>query len=159
MKIRWLILLLVASIAFNLAFIISGLTQKSPSPENRTPGNGLQVTDLNLNPDQREMLKSIIKKSRLDLSKFKQDILEKRIEIVEELSKADYDPETLKNKTDELNQLENTMNHLFIDTLIQANNLLHPDQRLSFMVGLGKNWFQFRRTGEGSRGKDRGGKK
>jgi Spy/CpxP family protein refolding chaperone len=151
MKIRWVILLLVASLAFNLAFVISWLTQKSPPREIHAPDNGLYVADLNLNPEQRESLKSIIKKSRIDLSQFKQDILAKRIEVVEEMSNPDYDPEILRKKTDELNQLENEMNHLFIDTLIQANNLLHPDQRLSFMVGLGKNWFRFKKTGEGNR--------
>lgn len=151
MKIRWTILLLVASLAFNLAFIVSNLHNKARHTETVPVKNGLYIADLDLEMTQKKRLDIIIKKSRIDLSQFKQDILGKRIEVVEELSNPDYDPEALKKKIDELNQLENLMNHAFIDSLIQANNLLNPEQRLSFMVGLGKNWFRL----QGDRGENR----
>ena len=156
MKIKWTILLLVASLAFNLAFVISSLKKKPPFPKAEQGANGLYIADLDLEKAQKKRLDVIIKKSKIDLSHFKQEILEKRIEVVEELSNPDYDPEALKKKIDELNQLENLMNHTFIDSLIQVNNLLNPEQRLSFMVGLGKNWFLLQPFGEENRPRNQG---
>jgi len=58
--------------------------------------------------------------------RYKQEILEKRIDIIDELGDPSFDPQTITTRTDELNQLENELNLLFVDTLIRINALLEP---------------------------------
>jgi hypothetical protein len=96
---------------------------------------------LNIHQNQKEILDNIINRFRLQLIKSKQNILEKRIEIIEELSDPEVDFGLLETKTGELNEYENAMNNTFVETLIDINNLLDEKQRLSFLLKLSQNWF------------------
>lgn len=142
-KNKWVKLVLAASLALNLAFA-------GPTIYNKVFGNGKQEkstkeiklkTGLNLREEQKEQLDKIIKAFKLNLLEYKQDILEKRIAIIDELGDPEFDPETITARTNELNELGNELNLLFVDTLVQINALLEPKQRLEFLVRVSKNWF------------------
>ncbi len=140
---KWLKLVLTASLALNLAFaapyIYNKFLGKDAEPE---PMKDIKLkTTLNLQEEQKEQLDSVIKKFKLSLMRYKQEILEKRIDIIDELGDPEFDPETITDCTNELNKLENELNLLFVETLIQINALLEPGQRLNFLYKLSKNWF------------------
>lgn len=140
---KWLKLFLVASLALNIAFtapyVYNRFFTHHPKPvkEKETPLNTL----LNLRPEQKTKLDQLIKTFRLNMIKYKQDILEKRIAIIDELGDPEFDPDIIAARTRELNQLENELNLLFVDNLVQINALLEPEQRLHFLYKLSKNWF------------------
>lgn len=134
-------IVLIASIALNLAFV-SGFALKNFMPNSKTTPAETEIgLDLNIQPDQRKTLNQIFSQFRLQTIKFKQDILEKRIEIIEELSNPDVDFQLLNAKTQELNEYENLMNATFVEILVRINNLLDERQRLSFLFKLSQNWF------------------
>lgn len=149
MKNKGLKILLVASIALNLAFF-SGLGIKKFLNRDKEQETVLNFRiDLDIHQNQKNHLDTIIKQFRLRLIKSKQDILEKRIEIIEELSDPEVDFGVLKTKTQELNKYENQMNNNFVETLININNLLDEKQRLSFLLKLSQNWFFMEKTADG----------
>lgn len=149
MKNKGLKILLVASIALNLAFF-SGLGIKKFLNRDKKQETVLNFRiDLDIHQNQKKHLDTIIKQFRLRFIKSKQDILEKRIEIIEELSDPEVDFGVLKTKTQELNKYENQMNNTFIETLININNLLDEKQRLSFLLKLSQNWFFMEETADG----------
>jgi len=141
MQIKWSKILLAASLAFNLAFVLtwSGRSRSQESREATTKDPIYNA--LKLNRAQEDKVGAIIKQSRIDILQFKQEILDLRMDIVEELSQPDYDPDMLREKIEALNQLESKMNHAFVETLVQISDQLNSQQRLAFMVSLGKNWF------------------
>ncbi len=148
MKNKELKILLVASIALNLAFF-SGLGIKKFLNRDKKQETVLNFRiDLDIHQNQKNHLNTIIKQFRLHLIKSKQDILEKRIEIIEELSDPEVDFGVLKTKTQELNKYENQMNNTFVETLININNLLDEKQRLSFLLKLSQNWFFMEETAD-----------
>jgi Spy/CpxP family protein refolding chaperone len=143
MKAKWLKLVLTASLALNLAFaapyVYNKFLVKDAGSE---PMKDIKLkTTLDLQEEQKEQLDTIIKKFKLSLMRYKQEILEKRIDIIDELGDPEFDPETITDCTNELNKLENELNLLFVETLIQINALLDPGQRLNFLYKLSKNWF------------------
>jgi hypothetical protein len=141
MKNKILKILLVASIALNLAFL-SGYGIKKLKNQEKEPQSEIEAgVNLNIQQNQKKMLDNIINQFRLKMIKSKQNIVEKRIEIIEELSDPEVDFGLLKTKTQELNQYENQMNNTFVETLININNLLDERQRLSFLFKLSQNWF------------------
>ena len=143
MKAKWLKLVLAASLALNFAFAAPYIYNKF-LVKHKEPEKEIKLktkTTLNLQKEQKEQLSSIIKKFRLNLMRYKQEILEKRIDIIDELGDPSFDPQTITTRTDELNQLENELNLLFVDTLIRINALLEPGQRLNFLYRVSKNWF------------------
>jgi Spy/CpxP family protein refolding chaperone len=143
MKAKWLKLVLAASLALNLSFAVPYIYNKF-FVKHKEPEKEIKLetkTTLNLQKEQKEQLSSIIKKFRLNLMRYKQEILEKRIDIIDELGDPEFDPETITTRTNELNQLENELNLFFVDTLIQINALLEPGQRLNFLYKLSKYWF------------------
>ena len=149
MKNKGLKILLVASIALNLAFF-SGLGIKKFLNRDKKQETVLNFRiDLNIHQNQKKHLDTIIKQFRLQLIKSKQNILEKRIEIIEELSDPEVDFGILKTKTQELNKYENQMNNIFVEALININNLLDEKQRLSFLLKLSQNWFFMEETADG----------
>jgi hypothetical protein len=141
MKGKGIKILLVASIALNLAFLSTTIFKRYFSAEKKKKKEIVIKTDLNIKEDQKEKIQTIVKKFRVQLVKLKQDILDKRIEIIEELSDPEFNFEILKTKTEELNEFENLLNDNFINTLIKINNLLDSKQRLGFLLRLSKNWF------------------
>ena len=149
MKNKGLKILVVASIALNLAFF-SGLGIKKFLNRDKKQETVLNFRiDLNIHQNQKKHLDTIIKQFRLQLIKSKQNILEKRIEIIEELSDPEVDFGILKTKTQELNKYENQMNNIFVEALININNLLDEKQRLSFLLKLSQNWFFMEETADG----------
>jgi Spy/CpxP family protein refolding chaperone len=142
---KWLKLLLAASIAFNLAFVAAALFRAEESSTYKrergmtreaNSGNGVH-----LRSEQKTEIRQIIKKFKLNMLTYKQDILDKRIAIIEALSDSEFNPEEIEKKTGELNQLENRLNLIFVDALVQINNILDSKQRLKFLLKLSKNWF------------------
>jgi Spy/CpxP family protein refolding chaperone len=158
---KWLKIVLAASLALNLAFtapyIYNKFLRKSPEP----PESKHARSDLDLRQEQKDQLRAIFKDFKVHMMEFKQDILAKRIDIIDELGDPDFEPQTITTLTTQLNKLENQLNLLFVDSLIRINALLDPDQRLRFLYRVSKDWFfldkgrSFRKEGRGDRGSGR----
>jgi Spy/CpxP family protein refolding chaperone len=145
---RWLKVILAASLALNLAFVSHFVYRYvfAEHTKDTPPMKEIKVeTALELQTEQKKEIDSIIKKFRINKSKYKQDILEKRMDIIDELGVPDFDLENIKTKTDELNELESRLNLDFVDTLIRITNILDTKQRLNFLYSLSKNWFFIQR--------------
>lgn len=142
---KWIKLALAASIAINVAFVASTIIHHPKKnithQETPPPTVGLDKIDFQLRDEQKKEIQHIIKKFKLNMLSYKQDILDKRIAIIETLSDAEFNPTEIDNKTAELNQLENQLNLIFVDALVQVNNILDSQQRLNFLLYLSRNWF------------------
>lgn len=134
-------LLLTASLAINLAFVTPYIYNKFLAKHEKPLKDRKVKKEINLEKDQKDQIDAITKKFKLNLMKYKQDILEKRIDIIDELGDPEFDPESITARTNKLNELENELNLLFVDTLIQINAILNTEQRLNFLYKLSKNWF------------------
>ncbi|NIM18005.1 MAG: periplasmic heavy metal sensor [Candidatus Aminicenantes bacterium] len=147
MKNKWLKIILAASLALNLAFVSSTIYRKVTDRQKagKTGNEHKQETpfksEFNLKEDQKTGIKKIIREFKMNLLKYKQDILDKRIDIIEAMSETEFNPDDIDTKTKELNRLENELNVLFVEALIQINALLEPEQRLKFLYRLSRNWF------------------
>ena len=140
MQNKWVKIIFAASLAFNLAFVSTAVYRKFTAPgENH--GKFICKEDIKLDGEQKEKIKRIIKQFRISLLEYKQDILDKRIAIIEAMSDTEFNLDDIEKKTRELNERENQFNLLFVDTLIQINALLEPGQRLNFLYQLGQDWF------------------
>ena len=137
---KWKNIVLAASLALNLAFVASFVFNKIDTPKRTAPENGIEQK-MQLRKDQHKAIHSITKEFNVNFLKFKQDILDKRMEIIEEVGDPEFDPATLERRTNELNDLENQLNHSFVETMVQVSNILDSQQRLNFLIKLSKNWF------------------
>ena len=143
---KFVTLLLVVSLALNLAFLAGLATNRlrrrapAPPPEFRS--------DLALAPVQNAKVREIVRKFKINSILYKEDILEKRVEIIEELGNPLGDAEMIAAKTEELNALENQLNRDFISALLKINDVLEPQQRLDMICHLSRNWFFFKRGPE-----------
>ena len=90
-------------------------------------------------------MREIVRKFKINSILFKEDILDKRVEIVEELGSPQCDRDKIAAKTEELNALENRLNRDFIAALLRINDVLEPEQRLNMIYHLSRNWFFFDR--------------
>ncbi len=138
---KWLFLGLLVSLAVNLALVASliyGRIEARRPPSLPPPHfrNDFQVP-----PEKRQQVHSLIHGFRIRSLELKEEILTKRVEIIEELGNPDSNPDTIKIKTAELNQLESQLNDAFINILQQISDLLDPGQRLNLLYRLGQNWF------------------
>jgi Spy/CpxP family protein refolding chaperone len=142
-KCKWLKLVLAASLALNLAFTAPYVYNKffAKHVKSQQVKETKLKESLSLRPEQKQQLDTIIKSFRLNMMKYKRDILEKRIAIIDELGDPDFDPEVITTRTNELNKLENELNLMFVDNLVQINSLLEPKQRLQLLYRLSRNWF------------------
>lgn len=138
---KWLKVLLAASLAFNLAFLSTAIYRHFRAPGKTSHKKPLLEQDLKLGEKQEGEIKIIIKQFRITLLKYKQEILDKRIAIIEAMSDTELNPEDIERKTGELNRLENQLNLVFVDTLLQIDALLEPEQRLNLLYKMSKNWF------------------
>jgi Spy/CpxP family protein refolding chaperone len=140
-KSKVLTLLFTVSLALNLAFLaafaFNKIAQHRPVPPSEFK------SDFGLKAEQETKIREIVRKFKINSILFKEDILDKRVEIVEELGNPLYDAEKIAKKTEELNQLENQLNRDFITALLKINDILEPDQRLNMIYGLSRNWFFF----------------
>lgn len=140
-KSRIIGLLLTVSLALNLAFLAAFAYRKLRSHH---PAPPLEIrSDFGLKVGQDARVRETVRKFKINSILFKEDILDKRVEIVEELGNPLCDPEKIARKTEELNQLENQLNRDFIAALLKINDVLEPEQRLNMIYGLSRNWFFF----------------
>jgi len=137
---KWVKIILVASLAFNLAFLSTAVYRNFIAPR-KNPGKSICKEDLKLQEEQKGKIKQIIKKFKIGILDYKQEILDKRIAIIEAMADTEFNLEDIEKKTKELNERENQLNLLFVDTLIRINALLEPEQRLNFLYKLSQNWF------------------
>ncbi|MFH2108336.1 MAG: periplasmic heavy metal sensor [Chrysiogenia bacterium] len=140
-KSKVLTLLFTVSLALNLAFL-AAYTFKNIARHRPVPPSELK-SDFGLKAEQETKIREIVRKFKINSILFKEDILDKRVEIVEELGNPLYDAEKIARKTEELNQLENQLNRDFIAALLKINDILESDQRLSMLYNLSRNWFFF----------------
>ena len=140
-KFKWLKLFLAASLALNIAITVPYLYHEF-FKKHGPPSEHIDLsTDLNLNAEQKEKIDTIIKQFKLTLMQYKQDILEKRIDIIDELGDPEFDPTRITARANELNELHAKLNLFFVETLMQVNAQLEPQQRLNFLYKLSRNWF------------------
>jgi Spy/CpxP family protein refolding chaperone len=152
MKNKWVKIILVASLALNLAFVSAAIykhfafvhRERNKEIIQKSKPETIVETDFDLNADQKEKIKKALKTFELKLMEYKQNILDQRISIIEAMSDTDFNLQDIESKTQQLNKLENELNLLFVDALIQVNTLLEPRQRLNFLYKLSKNWFFIR---------------
>jgi hypothetical protein len=137
-KSKILTLLFTVSLALNLA-LLAAFVYKKVRPH-RPPDF---KSDFGLKADQEKQVREIIRKFKINSILFKEDILDKRVEIVEELGSPLCDAEKINKKTEELNLLENQLNRDFIAALLKINDILESGQRLNMIYGLSRNWFFF----------------
>ncbi len=136
-------LALTLSLTLNLAFLAAIVYQKL---RHRPPVPPTEFkSDFNLAPAQDTKVREIVRKFKLNSILFKEDILDKRVEIVEELGEPQGDREKIAAKTEELNGLENQLNRDFITALLKISDILEPEQRLNMIYQLSRNWFFFDR--------------
>ncbi len=134
-------LLLTVSLALNLAFL-AAFAYRKMRPRHPAPPMEFK-SDFGLKAGQDAKVREIVRKFKINSILFKEDILDKRVEIIEELGNPLCDPEKIAKKTEELNGLENQLNRDFIAALLKINDVLEPEQRLSMICGLSRNWFFF----------------
>ena len=148
-KSRIIGLLLTVSLALNLAFLAAFVYRKAVQARPAPPPDF--KSDFGLKAGQKTRVHEIVRKFKINSILFKEDILDKRVEIIEELAAPQCDREKIAAKTDELNGLENQLNRDFIAALLQIGDLLGPEQRLNMVYHLSRNWFFF------DRGRNKGG--
>lgn len=135
-------LLLTVSLALNLAFLAAFVYRKAVRRHHPAPPVDFR-SDFGLKADQEARVREIVRKFKINSIMFKEDILDKRVEIVEELGNPLGDAAKIAAKTEELNKLENQLNRDFIAALLKINDILEPSQRLNMIYGLSRNWFFF----------------
>lgn len=88
---RLLVLFLIASAALNLALIASRLYSKIVPARPPVPPSVEFQPGFRIDPAQKERVDTILRKFKIDSIAFKEDIVAKRIEILEELGNPGYD--------------------------------------------------------------------
>lgn len=155
-KCKWLKLFLVVSLAVNLAIAVPYLYRKWVSKPGK-PSKTLELsTGLDLRDEQKERIDAVVKVFKLSLMQYKQDILEKRIDIIDGLGDPEFEPADITARAKELNKLYNELNLLFVDTLMRINSHLDSEQRLKFLIRLSEDWFFLNRQLRRERHKRRG---
>jgi Spy/CpxP family protein refolding chaperone len=145
---KFLTFLLAISLALNLAFF-AALAYKMALHKKSAAGPPLEIkNDFRLAAGQEKQMREIIHKFKINSLLSKEDIRDKRVEIIEELGNPACDPQKVNDLTAELNQLENQLNRDFIAALLKINIILEPSQRLNLLYRLSRNWFFFNREPE-----------
>ena len=145
---RRMTFLLVVSLALNLAFLAALVYKRSLRNKN-VPMPPLEMkNDFNLSAGQEKQVREIIHKFKINSLLAKEDIRDKRVEIIEELGNPACDPQKVNSQNEELNGLENQLNRDFIAALLKINEMLEPDQRLNLLYSLSRNWFFLTPTGK-----------
>jgi len=139
MKINFLIILLIASLALNIVFFVK--TKGIQKEESNTIEKTTTFNLPSLSENQRFELQKIIKEFKIKLSDYKNRILSKRIDIIDELGNPEFDLGNLKKITDELNKTENELNLYFVDSLGKIAMTLNTEQRIKLLLKFSKFWF------------------
>jgi Spy/CpxP family protein refolding chaperone len=133
--------LLAISLALNLAFLAALVYKRSLHKKIGTMPPLEMKSDFHLTAGQEKLVREIIRKFKINSLLSKEDIRDKRVEIIEELGNPACDPQKVNSLSDELNRLENQLNRDFIATLLKINEILEPSQRLTMIYSLSRNWF------------------
>jgi Spy/CpxP family protein refolding chaperone len=148
---RSLAFLLALSLVLNLAFL-SAVVYKRVRRVPFARRAAVEIkNDFQLSAEQGKRVHDIIHNFKIASLLAKEEIRDKRVEIIEELGHPACDAKTVNSLTGELNQLENQLNQDFIATLLQINEILEPGQRLNLLYRLSRNWFfltPYREKGE-----------
>ena len=139
-------LLLVVSLALNLA-VAAAFAYNRLRPRRLPPPPRFE-NDFGLAAGHDARVREIVRKFKISSILYKEDILDKRVQIVEELGSPQCDRDTIAAKTEELNALENRLNRDFIAALLQISDVLEPPQRLNLIYHLSRHWFFFDRDRE-----------
>jgi len=143
MKNRWIKIVLVASLALNLAFtLVWGYRYFTSKSAPRPIKNGAESQSrLDIKEAEKREIDSILQSFRLKQVEFKQKILEKRMDIIDELGDPDLDLQSLQARVNELNETENQLNLAFVATLVEIDHILDSQQRIKFLYQLSRDWF------------------
>jgi Spy/CpxP family protein refolding chaperone len=133
--------LLTISLTLNLAFLAALVYKKVLIKKDGIRPPLEMKNDFSLAAGQEKQLRDTIHKFKINSLQSKEDIRDKRVEIIEELGDPACDPENVNKLTDELNGLENQLNRDFIAALLKINDILEPSQRLNLLYRLSRNWF------------------
>jgi Spy/CpxP family protein refolding chaperone len=147
---RWLPFLLALSLALNLAFLAALVYKRAVFMKNVARPRLEIKNDFSLSSGQEAQVREIIHKFKLNSLQAKEDIRDKRVEIIEELGNPACAAEKVNSLADELSQLENQLNRDFLAALLKINDILEPSQRLNLLYRLSRNWFfltPYRETG------------
>jgi len=136
MKNKLLIALLIASLAVNLALTLTWLRRPRITAA-KQPGN----SSLLLHPEQNKSVNEIIHDFKIESLLLKDDILGKRVEIIEEIASPECDAREVDRCVHELNELENKLNELYVNVIINISEVLDPDQRLMLLYNLSREWY------------------
>jgi hypothetical protein len=147
MKSKKLVIILIASLAINLAFVSTFIYQKfikSTVRDRHRPR--LFEERFKLTDKQKKEIKQILDEFKVSLVNTKHDMLEKRMSIVEMLGDPDTEIEKIWSGVDEINKLEGELNIFFVKVLLEIGNILDSTQRIDFLLRLSKRWFFYRRS-------------
>ncbi len=136
-------LLLAVSLALNLAFLSFLVSQRLRRHRPAPPF--APRSEIGLRADQDTRVRGIVRSFKLASLQYKEDILDKRVAIIEELGGPRPDRAAIAARTEELNALEAQLNRDFIAALLRVADVLDPGQRLDMIYHLSRGWFFFGR--------------
>lgn len=146
-------ILLFASIVLNIAFISYHIIKKNnPAFFKKKSAYQEQLLNdkrLNLTEDQVTQIKDIFNNFKVILISSKQEMLDKRMGIIEELSTPEPNLGFIWNNVNQLNLLESSLNRDFVEALIKVSNILGSGQNIKFLLKLSQRWLYF---GKGIKG-------
>jgi len=142
MKNRWIKIVLTASLALNLAFaLVWGYRYFGATAPRPVEGGADIQSQLDIKEAEKREIDSILQSFQLKQIEFKQKILEKRMDIIDELGDPDLDLQSLQAQVNELNEIENQLNLAFVATLVEIDHILDSRQRIKFLYQLSHDWF------------------
>ena len=141
MKKELIKIVLIASLALNLAFVSSGFFKKTGGKKDSSGREYVLNGDYELNEDQKAKLNDVVKNFRIKLVNNKSSVLEKRIDIIEMLGDPEFITESLDEELKKLNEIEAGLNSEFVSTLLEISTILDSGQWIKFLYNLSKGWF------------------
>lgn len=141
MKSKFTRYILVASISFNIAFIGMGIYKKFLSVKTDGLKQKTDTYSFKFSREKQKKMEDIISEFKRALIGFRSDILDKRIEIIQELGNPEFTLKSVKSKIKELTETERRLNYAFLDTLIEISSVLDQKQWLKFLYNLSEDWF------------------
>lgn len=141
MKREWIKILLIASLAFNIAFVSMAIYKRAGAIKSAQVVDIEAKNNFNLEKGQKEELLKIMGSFRAVLTSHKSDILEKRIDIIEGFGDPEFSTKSIMEDINLLNEIENKLNTDFAKTLFDINSILDSKQWLKFLYGLSRSWF------------------
>jgi Spy/CpxP family protein refolding chaperone len=101
--------------------------------------------NLTLSVEQKEGIENILKEFRVNLISYKQEMINKRTGIIDQLSSPEPDLDLIRNYVEESNKLESDLNLEFVEVLINLSNILGPGQNIDFLLKISRRWLRFGR--------------